>query len=115
MHSAGIIARGGKESRLRQEDSTKAYYAQFEGKVKLSDFAQVGSRCEQCLTKEQLAEGKMCEKGTPEYECFYNKRFNRNECTSGGPQAHKSSKSWYLAALSTISWAAGVTLLCFWG
>lgn len=73
----------GPEGRRKEvEDTTEMYWAQFEGMMKLSDFSQVGQRCEHCLTPTQLSLGKMCEKNTPEYKCMYTTRQQRGDCTS---------------------------------
>jgi len=75
------------------KDSSALYYAQFAGKVTLSEFSQVGERCDACLTEFQLRQGKMCEgpgeQGGPsqEWTCRYKTRFDRADCTAVAPHS----------------------------
>ena len=43
------------------------YYENEPGKIKLSDFAAVGSKCRRCLTPEQIADGDQCSDTTQQF------------------------------------------------
>ncbi len=73
-------------------DTSELYYARFQGKVTLSHFAQVGARCDACLEKADMLDGKECngpeEEGrdSDHWKCAYNTRYDNGDCTADSRQ-----------------------------
>ena len=83
--------------------------ARFKGKVTLSHFAQVGARCDACLEKQDMLDGKTCNgpedegRDSDHWKCAYNTRYDNGDCTADSPRTDSPSWALFTAALACLA------------
>jgi len=92
-----------RERRKVVQTGAGPVYFEFEpGKIKLVDFAQVGSRCNQCLNAKEISQGYQCTERPPSAQ--YKKA--NSECTSGATSLRPGQVGSGLAGVLTAAIAS---------
>jgi hypothetical protein len=109
LHEADPLQMGnpseGRDRRKIVQTGAGPVYFEFEpGKIKLADFAQVGSRCNQCLNSKEISQGYQCTERPPSAQ--YKKA--NSECTSGATLLRPWQAGSGLAVMLTTLLSASV-------